>query len=197
MKKLVIGVLLMAYAISSYAGFMVEPSIGATIGTVDTKQTVAGQNLKYGISGTEMGLKVGYSFLGANLGVSYYMGSTDFEIDQPTNQGYLDLGFDSTKTGVYAGFNFPILLRAWGIYHLDSEYKGTTGDKDVHSGKGYTLGIGLTPIPVPLPFISLSFNLEYSVVNLDEVKDGSTGVVTAENWDVNEIKLSVSTPLDF
>ena len=197
MRKLLLSMVLIIWSISSFAGLMIEPSIGYLDGSMDTKTTLAGQNLEYGVTGTEFGAKVGYSFLGLNLGASYFVASTDFAVDQPSNSGLVDVGFDSTKMGVFAGFNFPVLLRVWGIYHLSSEYEESIGDKDLLSGKGYTLGLGLTPIPIPLPFLSLSFNLEYTMINLDEGKDGVTGTISTIDYDVQEIKLSVSTPLNF
>lgn len=180
MKKLFL--LLTLIATSVQAGILVEPYLGFgfTSGDYDTADVST--------TGTTMGARLGYQFLGIMGGLDYSLSpesSWDFEEDGDTTTYKLK----KSQFGVFAGYNLPILLRAWVGYNFSAKADGTYKSKDLsYEGSTTTLGVGFTG----LPFVSL--NLEYKMSSFDDNKyDGDK---LDEKLEVNEVLLSVSLPLD-
>ncbi len=188
----------------SHAGLLLEPFLGYNIGsieyTVSNTNTALDGSYEFDLTGTELGGRIGYSFLGLNAGLQYSMGSyTKSDSTKPAGvAASADDDYDATLMGAFIGFNFPILVRVWGTYYFDYTLEDTNGDDkgDEDSGSGIGLGIGFTPIPF------LSINLEYRMLSIDEAKDATDGSITrypsstVGEIDNNMIFLSVSAPFD-
>lgn len=180
MKKLFL--LLALITSTAQAGLLVEPYLGFgfTSGDYDTTDVST--------TGTTMGARLGYQMLGVMAGLDYSISpesSWDFEKNNNTTTYKLK----KTQLGVFAGYNLPILLRAWVGYNFSAKAEGTyLSQNRSYEGSTTTLGVGFTG----LPFVSL--NLEYKMSSFDDNKYGSTKLT--EKLEVNEVLLSVSLPLD-
>ena len=186
---------------TAQAGVMIEPYIGYETGTQSAKfksSYLPSANTDLGgiVSATALGARLGYNVLGFWAALDYMATSGTLKYDTSTLK---DSDLTRSTLGVTAGFNFPILLRAWGgyIWQDDSKFKGT-GTETTLSGGGYKLGLGFSG----LPFVSL--NLEYIVRNFNSHKGSAQDAGAGYNFDqsYNEYRhntylLSVSLPLDF
>ena len=190
MKHFILTVLIALSIKVASAGILIEPYIGYNFGTMEGEK-IQGIALDYYYLGPNFGGRVGGSFLGFELGVDYNTGTYKMKWSE-VPAGVTLPEFSASNLGVFAGFSFPILIRGWVSYYINSSYEDV--DKNKYSGSGYSIGVGLRPIPIPLPFISLCFNAEYRQINLDELDAaGTTSVVDRE---VTEIMVSVSTPIN-
>lgn len=158
------------------AGFMVEPYLGYVVSGSD-KGTP-----KTEFSGLEYGAKAGYSLVGVSFGADYNMSATTAE-----QTGATDTDFKGTNLGAFVGFEFPVLVKVWGSYYINSELKidsGTTsGSKYKGSGMGAGIGFKI------LPFVSL--NLDYKKFTYDEL----AGVKLTTDVEVDWVVVGVSIPL--
>lgn len=180
MKKLLVGLLFIAS--TANAGLLVEPYLGFgfTSGDYDTQDVST--------SGTSMGARLGYQMLGVMGGLEYTMSpESDWDFKGSTSTTTYKL--KRSQLGVFAGYNLPILLRAWVGYQFSTKAEGTYEGKDISfEGSATTLGVGFTG----LPFVSL--NLEYKMFSYDDNKYGDSEI--EDKVDVKEVLLSVSLPLD-
>ncbi len=175
-----------------YAGVLIEPSLGYTLGVFDKNEEISGIDIKYAYSGPAYGGKIGGTFLGFQVGFEYDLGNYEMELD-PKPAGLELPKYDVTNMGVFAGFSAPVLFRVWATYFFKSSFEPSVGDS--YNGKGYSLGVGFRPIPIPLPFVSLCFNLEYRQITLDE-SESAAGVKGTVDYNISEFLVSVSVPID-
>lgn len=183
MKKLLVACLL---TVTASAGFLVEPYLGFGFTSGDFK---GNDNTSYDIStsGVTMGARVGYTMLGFMGGLDYSMATeSEWEFEASSTDKY---DIKRSNLGVFAGYELPILLRAWVGYDFMSKAEGDSDDGALSFEGGATkFGVGFTG----LPFVSL--NLEYKMFSYDDNKLGSTKLTN--KLEVNEVLLSVSLPLD-
>jgi hypothetical protein len=188
MKKCLL-VLMTFFALNSYAGLLLEPVVGISLlGNVTTGSGEYDMNTVP----VTWGARIGYSFLGIMGGIDYQV-TNGVEFDVPsstsadTNDVQKNAEYDVKETGVFIGYDFPILVRGWMGYILSSKMESSTV-ASYEDGGGYKYGIGLTA----LPFISVNF--ESKVLNYDTaIRNGvSTGVNVKNKF----YTLSVSLPLD-
>lgn len=179
---------------SVQANLWLEPSLGYSIGSVDTKNTVAGKKIELKYAAPTYGIKAAYKLLGFMAGIDYNRSSFELKLDSGSSSSNLG-DYDGSNLGIFAGFEFPILFKVWASLYLDSEWEHSNTSKI--EGDGYALGVGFSPIPVPLPFASLYFNFEYRKLSFDE-QTSTTGTTSKlnPNWDVKEYILSISIPFD-
>lgn len=193
MIKRILIAFLFLLSTSAYAGLLIEPYLGFSIGSGED-----GQNPKteYSQNTPFYGGRLGYQAFGLMAGLDYSKGlEGDFETK---TAGSATTKADATQQtfGVFVGYNFPIMLRAWVSYNFASKISIESGAEvgDEFKGGGYAFGLGFTALPM------LSINLEYRMNTFDEYKTASTGVTSAlngtEEIDYNQILLSVSLPLD-
>ncbi len=183
MKNLVLLFSLTIFAFSStaQAGFLFEPYMGMHLNSTFTKNNCA-SDCEGSISGVALGGRAGFQNLGFMFGVSGKRVSYDVE---DSTQG--DLA--TTTIGIFAGYDFPILLRVWGEYILSGTgtYDDSNIDQELNVGSGTTLGIGYKIFP----FISL--NLEIGSLNFDEK---TSDVADSEmDLDFSTYMLGISVPL--
>ena len=186
-KILATLVVLLSLAIPTYAnaGLLIEPYFGYILsgdGEID------GSSDSY--SGTNIGARLGYTFLGLMGGLEYSLGSHELD----TSGG---LSMDTTDMSLFVGYELPILLRAWLSYSISSdgtlEYSGSSSDTEL-SGGGYTLGIGYTGFP----FISLNFemfNRVYDDCSFTGVSNCKETILNNKDFTVDGYALSISVPL--
>jgi hypothetical protein len=136
-------------------------------------------------SGTQYGARLGLQTFGLMGGLDYTRSSVTIK-----TVGSADDKSDRDQIGVFIGYKFPILLRAWGSYYFND--KNTYSNNDYASGSGTEIGIGFTG----LPFISV--NLTYRTSSYDTAYDASTGIkgTLSPSTKANEIALGVSLPLN-
>lgn len=178
LSGLILGIFLIANTAS--AALLIEPHLGYNIhGSGDNGGT------KYSYNGPQLGARVGYQTIGLMAGLDYTRSSGSMEAKSNGTTKTDD--FTTNDLGVFVGYNFPILVRAWGTYYFNntSKYKSTSAEV---SGSTKELGVGFTGLPF------LSVNLVYRMINHDEL-EAANGSKASINNDYNEIVLGISLPL--
>ncbi len=191
MKKTLIAFCLTAMS-SSHAGLLVEPYLNFAFGSGES--TYNSISDIPGGSGVEIGGRLGGTFLGAMAGLDVAKGSLSNELKVGSTT-YKD-DYSKTRIGIFAGYEFPILLRGWAAYHFKNELESDGGlfaKNSKFNGTSIEFGIGFTPLPL------LCLNAGYRASTYDEF-ESSTGSTTALNGS-NELTFSeyfvgVSLPLD-
>lgn len=119
---------------------MFEPYAGYEVGD-------AGSNAST-YKGTTFGARLGFDVIPMfTLGVDYAMGSH-------TQEGILsNTDWSVNDLGVFAMFEFPVLIRAWLTYSFDTK-ASTSGVSDM-KGTATKIGVGYTG----LPFISINLEM--------------------------------------
>lgn len=191
-KSFIVALVGLFMSLNASAGLLVEPYLGYRFGSGEDSNTPKSE---YSYSSPLLGARLGYQFLGLMAGIDYSMGLGAFELEEkgstPSKHDFTESSF-----GLFVGYDFPILLRAWATYYLSNTLKGdsTAVDGDKYKGNGYGLGVGFTG----LPFVSL--NLELRKFTWDEYFDNSAGTTAklsgANEVDITEVVFSVSLPLD-
>lgn len=175
LKSLIVCGALLVGAAQAQAGILLEPYLGYHTGDF-------GQATKNDTSGVSFGARAGYQTMGFMFGVDYMTGKW-------TSDSTPKADVTPTDIGVFVGYNFPVLLRVYGVYGFKDEAKAeASGNSNKFEGDGsIKLGVGFTG----LPFVSL--NLEYITNKFDEV-NGNKITPEAEG---KFYGLTVSLPLDF
>jgi opacity protein-like surface antigen len=192
-KKCLLALVLMATVTSgAQASLLIEPHLGYNIsGTGDFNNEGIPFEIDY--NGAQYGLKAGWQLLGFMVGLDYTLSNPEVETSAAGFSGKDK--FDTKELGVFAGYNLPILLRAWAGYYFDvtAETSGTGAYEAGTELSGHTmeLGIGFTGLPL------VSLNLIYRNKAFDEVKDstGTTKLSGTQEVKASEIVLGVSLPL--
>jgi hypothetical protein len=172
LKSLLVCATLLAFAPSAHASLYLEPFLGYLTGKTTTGN-------KYDVSGTDLGGRVGFSTLGFAIGGE--LSRSDLSVDTSPSA---DL--TPTNLGVFASFEFPILIRAYATYIFSS--KGDYAAGEVDEGSCFRLGVGFTG----LPFIAI--NLEYVDLSYDKFKAG--GVSVDSDLGLKMYGINVSLPLN-
>ena len=164
MKKFILAIIAMGVFSSAQASFLIEPYLGmhfnseAEAGSVDDD-----------LSGVGMGARFGWQNLGLQLGANYKMATFDFD-----DSG--DADYD--HFGLFAGYEFPILIRVWAEYVMSSTLDFDNG-AEYDDASGSTLGVGYTG----LPFVAINF--EATNITYED---------NAGDLDLSTYMLSVSLP---
>lgn len=167
------------------ASILLEPHFGVTaLGTGTNSAT------EYSYNGTQYGMKLGYQELGIMVGVDYNLSSYTWE--RKTTSTTNNDKFDRTEIGAFAGYNFPILVRAWAGYYFshtakDQESAGATGNGQKYEGSATELGLGYTG----LPFLSL--NVVYRMISISK-SINTSNISSSASISNSEIVLGISAP---
>lgn len=185
MKIAQLFIMILAFLIitPAKAGLLLEPVLGYSMGKFEIDDVDTSEEKTNGVS---MGGRLGYQNLGFQLGVDYLRSSmnvddNDFKEDLVTSEWAL-----------FAGFEFPILLRVYAgyIFSATGESETDTGsgreDLKFSDGTGMKLGVGFTG----LPFVDI--NVEYRKGTYGEDKIGATK--TERDTDFSAIMIGVSLP---
>jgi hypothetical protein len=160
---------------TSNASILVEPYLG-----FDTGHWTAG-TASSSMSGTTFGGRLGYQELGFMAGLDYMTGHwTDNATPSDT--------WTPSDLGLFVGFNFPVMLRVYGVYGISSRLSGSNsnGSNDI-KGSDLKLGVGFTMFPL------ISINVEYIAGTY--TKDDSGTI--KDNLSDKMLGVTVSLPLTF
>jgi hypothetical protein len=160
--------LIAMFTAPAMAGVFIEPYAGYGIG--NWEQGASGQDLK----GLIYGARVGYVVDGIGGGIEYMAGTLK-------DEGSPALSFKGTNTGVWAGYNFPFLVRIFATYFFDSQSEHRSASFE---GTGTKFGIGFTGLD------PVSINLETMTTDWDT---NNSSIVTKSKTTL----LTVSLPFDF
>ncbi len=168
---------LAGFMTTANAGVLIEPYLGYLTGKTEQGST------EVDISGVNFGARLGYkSFLGLMGGFDYMTAKLEDEAN-PKND------VTPSQLGVFVGFEFPILLRVYGVYGISNKtkYKDSNGSDTLEGGDHIKLGVGFTALPL------VSINLEYIMASYDE-NDGQS---FSPELTMKTYGLSISAPFDF
>src|SRR5262249_2347880 len=142
LSLVLLGFMFVAPAVQ--AGVLVEPYLGYHTGKV--KQTGATDITGKGVT---FGGRFGYQQMGFSAGLDYMTGKW-------TNDATPSADISPTDLGFFVGFNFPMMVRVYGVYNFQVKEKVSSSAFNVtDEGNGIKLGVGFTS----LPFVAI--NLEY------------------------------------
>jgi hypothetical protein len=163
---------------AAQADLLLEPYVGYHLG-----KYTAFNNDTDNVNGPTFGGRIGYSnFTGLMLGVDLMSGVWKND-DSPAGD------VTPTQAGLFVGFEFPILLRAYAAYSLFvNELKTASGSSTTKASDGSTikLGLGFTALPL------LSINLEY-LASTYKKQDGATQSTTMTS---SMYGVTLSVPLE-
>ncbi len=177
------------------ANILVEPYLGmAFFGEGDLRFDSEKDTLEY--SGLFLGSRLGYEYLGLMLGADY--GVSSFDLQNSKISAIKDK-VRRTDLGLVLGYKFPILLRIWAKWILQSTIEGNKNKTSeyfpknaTYEGSGQSFGIGWTGVPY------LSFNFEYRFILYEDAKFND---INATNYhdklDLRDFFVSVSIPITF
>lgn len=189
---------LFAFVPQAKAGILIEPYLGYSFaGSGD--MTLGDDKVESDFSSVTMGGRLGYQTLGVMFGLDYSFQS--FDMTSTTNGNEVEDGTKKNQLGVFVGYDFPILLRAWATYYVNATMEGrdaAAANNQIYdntdsfeNGSGYALGVGFTGFPF------LSINLEYRTIEYDQYEISGNSVSNYnEKLDLSEILLSVSVPFN-
>lgn len=164
------------------AAFLLEPHVAYNLnGSGDGDISSVRHEFEY--NGPQFGARFGYQGLGLMTGFDYTRSS--FDLEDKFSGSTTTRSLTRDEVGFFVGYNFPILLRAWGTYYFVNSAEESGGNK--YSGNTKELGVGFTALPL------LSINVMYRLISLDEVNSVALG----KDIDVSEIVVGVSLPLTF
>ena len=169
---------------SSNAGVLAEPYLGLSLGAGGDAR-IDYKNIEYSFSAATYGTRIGYQYLGFMAGLDYSFQKFRMTKEGPGIAKKLDT--KKNQWGVFAGYNFPLLIRAWGTFFVSSKIDGES--EVFKKGMGYELGIGSTT----LPFVSL--NISYRTLTYDRYIAVGNPVYN-EKLVSHELLFSASLPLE-
>lgn len=179
LKRLFALLAVAGFVSTSHADILLEPYLGYYFGSSTQSGSKDGD-----VTGLGYGARFGFQHMtGFMIGAEYFTGQLE------DDDGTVKTDMTPGDLGVFAGFNFPILLRAYATYFITNKWKAKTSTTtaDLEGSGGLKLGLGWTG----LPFVSI--NLEYMTVGFDKV--GGNSIDDTINEKI--YGLSVSLPLTF
>lgn len=186
-------------AANAFAGLYIEPYAGYSMVSGEQKDNGYGGKSEYEGNFPHFGSKLGISASKLLIGVDYNrsMESTLKIKANTTLFGTLTDKYDATYTLLsgFVGFQLPALT-LFAEYFISGELEAKPqdgGNKTVFSGKGYSLGAGISVAP------KVQLNFEYQMITLDEYEsNGTTTKLTGnEEVQINIIQLYLGVPIDF
>lgn len=190
MKLIVAFLALFSITFTAQAGLLIEPVVGYNV--------ISKFDDDSGGSGSAFGGRLGYQYLGLQLGIDYLNSTMDSKIDNAKSD------FKTNEFGAFVGFEFPIFLRVYAGYVFaasSDKMKILDTDDDINDeyeyskGTGPKFGIGFTG----LPFIDINFEMRsIKYANID-ITDGATGTKTEDDEGLKTVAylVSLSVPLNF
>lgn len=171
-----IGLLVAAFGFVSTASadILLEPYVGYQMG----KYKSSGTSTDF--SGVDFGARVGYQQMGFMVGLDYMTGKMTDKAKPKSND------VTPTSFGVFVGYNFPVLLRVYGVYGFSNSVKleQTGASNKMEGSPNLKLGVGYTALPL------LSIALEYTTGTYDEVN----GQKLSSDVTTSSYGVSVSVP---
>lgn len=164
MNKILVTLAVLFGVASAQAGILIEPYLGYE-SSAFKYANASSPSLEYTdkITGTGVGLRLGYKFLIPWVALDYSMTTGKAKAGSPT-----DVDYDASQTGIGAviGADLP-LIRGWAGYGFSNDFvrKATSTTVETKLKGTYTkVGVGFKIIPF------LSLNLEYKMNNVDKIE---------------------------
>ncbi len=160
--------------LTSNAGLLLDPYLNyITSGSTSNSATV---------TGNEIGVRVGYDFLGFGVGI-------DTLLSGKYTSSLAGVSTDKTPTqfGLFACYKFPILVRGYISFLTSAKEKDSSGNEV--SGTATKIGIQYTG----LPFIAIG--LETYAGSYKDATIG--GVTTSTSQTASHTNLTISAPFSF
>ena len=185
MKKFLILTITMislfVFAEETRAGTLLEPWVGMHL---NSNMDSSALSEKKDVSNSAVGGRLGFQNLGFMVGLAAKKGT--FKIDDVTTNDELEY----IQYGIFAGYDFPILLRVWVESILGGS--GATNDSkgEYTSVSGSNIGIGYKAFP----FVSINFEVGNATYKKYEFDDGTTNDLSSK---FSTYLLSVSIPITF
>jgi hypothetical protein len=174
LKKLSLLAVAAGFVSSAHASLLLEPYVGYQMG----KYKGSGSSTDY--SGLDYGARAGWQQMGFMIGLDFMTGKMTDKA-KPTSNDVTPQSF-----GVFVGYNFPVLLRVYGVYGFSNSMKfeqsGSSGKFE--GSPQLKLGVGYNFLPL------LSIALEYTTGTYDEFN----GHKLSSDLTTSAYGLSVSVP---
>lgn len=182
MKKLLLAAALVcaAHVSNANAGLLLEPYVGYGMGSSKIGTS------KFDDSGLEYGARVAFETMGFFVGGEYMGASITSKPKTGTSTKET-----ITNLGLTAGYQFPVLIRAFATYYFDAQAKLDSTTPTTVKGSGMKVGVGYTGFPI------IAINLEYFMVSYTKGTIGGVSGTLTNKIDANFIGLSVSAPFTF
>ncbi len=181
-------------SLNSYAGMLVEPSLGYRYLTGEADQSYNGRvidTVSYDYNAAVLGGRLGYQKLGFALGLDLsFSPPSDLKEEYKNNKAVTYRDYSQFSQAFFIHYRFsqffiPFNLR--GSYILNTSLDGDSTKGSSVEGSGYSVGLEL---PGFLPLVNL--NLEYRRVTYDKSPLGDKA-----DWKTNEFTVALSCPLEF
>ena len=181
--KILLSIALLASSLSAISAINIEPFIGTTL-TGSFENNDCETDCSDDISGTFFGARGSYQMMGFFGGLDVRIGTykfDDFAIGDIEEDG---------RIALLLGYELPVLLRFWFTYALSNSLNASSsGTEGEYSGTDYSVGLGYKVLPM------VSVNIEYTMLNLEEVDIEGNSSTNDLDSDINTLLLSVSVPL--
>lgn len=176
MKKLLaaLGMTLLT-GLSANAGLMLEPYFSYKMS--GSASFSSGSS----ITGNELGVRVGYDFLGFGVGI-------DTTLNGKYAYSNSGVTMDSTpkNLGVFASYTFPILVRGYFSYLVNAKESIPNAE---YTGTGTKIGVQFTG----LPFVAIGLE----TVSLSYKDRSAAGITTSVSDTATHTNLALSMPFSF
>lgn len=188
MKSYLLALALFA-APTAQAGILLEPYIGYESGKQTVETSTPAFNTVFTTSGAVLGGRFGYTFpilFWAGLDYSLTTGGNG-KSDNPLVN---DNTYTRSNLYLVAGFDFPILVRAWFGYGIMNESSGTSAGttSKLSGGQSSKLGVGFTG----LPFVSINLEAYFQKPN----KQDGNSLAAGTSYNDAGFVLTASLPFD-
>lgn len=174
-KRLSFLMVTVGFVSSAHADLLIEPYLGYHLGSYKSGSTTTDQ------SGVSFGARLGYQQLGFMAGLDYMTGKWT-DKDTPKND------VTPSNLGLFVGYNFPVMLRAYGVYGIANSTKveSSGSSTKLEGSPQIKIGVGFTALPI------VSINLEYMSATFDKANGNTfTPNITSSMYGV-----TVSAPFD-
>lgn len=168
---------LMIFTSSAWAtDLLIEPYLSYTIAAKfkESSKTPTADGLTYGG-------RLGGDYMNFQFGVDYMTGN--WSDDQSPSDTITPSNF-----GIFFGFKFPAMIRVYGDYFFNEEYKfKSSSGSNNYEGTEFKFGLGITTLPL------VNINLEYGMGTLTT----DNGTTMNQNIKVTYYGIGLSVPLEF
>jgi hypothetical protein len=139
--KTLLVLVTLTIGLNAKAGLYIDPYFGTMIsGEWEGSSTED-------LSGTDMGLRLGWGLMGLSFGVDYRMINHTIEF----NSGNQDV--EGNVLAAYVGYEFPIMFRVYGEYIASGS--ADVGNQTADVTGGTVIGVGYTG----LPFVAINYEM--------------------------------------
>lgn len=174
-KKILIIIALIFSGFGAQAGFLIDPYLGYIVS--------GSNNAGSSLSGTDMGLRLGWTTLGLGLGVDATVAGTYTYKNGGSSGDYTPM-----HTGVFVSYTFPILVRAYVTYFVNAKVSTSSPVSAAVTGNANKIGVQYTGFP----FIALGVEL-YS---MNYVEAELLGIKAAASGSESQTRVAISVPFN-